>query len=68
MTFTIKPTSRFQKDLKHIQRRGYDVSLVTNVIKKLANGEQFPEKNRDYSLSGDFLAVESATFRLASDI
>ena len=54
MTYTIKPTSRFQKDLKRIQRRGYDVSLLTNVIKKLANGEQLPEKNRDHSLSGDF--------------
>lgn len=34
MTYTIKLTSRFQKDLKRIQRRGYDVSLLTNVIKK----------------------------------
>lgn len=45
MTYTIKPASRFQKDLKHIQRRGYGVSLLTNVIKKLANGEQLPKKN-----------------------
>lgn len=54
MIYTIKPTSRFQKDLKRIQKRGYDLTLLTDVIKKLANGEQLPEKNRDHNLSGDY--------------
>ena len=54
MTYTIKPTSRFQKDLKRIQKRGYDLSLLTEIIKKLANGEQLPEKNRDHFLRGDY--------------
>lgn len=39
MSYIIKPTSRFQKDLKRIQKRGYDLTLLTDVIKKLANGE-----------------------------
>ena len=55
MIYTVKPTSRFQKDLKRIQKRGYDISLLTDIIKKLANGEQLPEKNKDHSLSGDYL-------------
>ena len=46
MTYTIRPTSRFQKDLKPVQKRGYDISLLTDIIKKLANGEQLSEKNR----------------------
>lgn len=54
MTYTINPTSRFQKDLKLIQKRGYDLSLLNAIIKKLANGEQLPEKNRDHNLSGDY--------------
>ncbi len=54
MTYTIRPTSRFQKDLKRVQKRGYDISLITDIIKKLANGEQLPEKNRDHNLSGDY--------------
>ena len=54
MTYTIKPTSRFRKDLKRIQKRGYDLSLLNAIIKKLANGEQLPEKNRDHNLSGDY--------------
>ena len=55
MKYAVKPTTRFQKDLKRIQRRGYDISLLTDVIKKLANGEQLPEKNRDHNLSGDYI-------------
>ena len=52
--YLIKPTARFQKDLKRIEKRGYNISLLTNVIKKLANGEQLSEKYKDHSLTGDF--------------
>ncbi len=55
MSYTVKPTSRFQKDLKRIQKRGYDISLLTDIIKKLANGEPLPEKNKDHPLSGDYI-------------
>lgn len=54
MKYTVKPTSRFQKDLKRVQKRGYDISLITNIIKQLADGESLPEKNRDHALSGNF--------------
>lgn len=54
MKYTIKPTTRFQKDLKRLQKRGYDISLLTTIIKKLANGESLSEKNRDHSLSGGY--------------
>ena len=52
MIYTIKPTTRFQKDLKRLQKRGYDLSLLTEIIKKLAAGEPLPAKNRDHLLSG----------------
>ena len=54
MKYAIKPTAKFQKDLKRVKKRGYDISLLTEIIKKLANGEQLPEKNKDHALSGDF--------------
>lgn len=54
MIYTIRPTSKFQKDLKRIQKRGYNIALLTDVIKKLAVGEKLPEKNRDHSLSGNY--------------
>lgn len=55
MKYTVRPTTKFQRDLKRIQKRGYDISLLTNIIKKLADGEQLPEKNRDHSLNGEFV-------------
>ena len=45
--YAVKPTTKFQKDLKRIQKRGYDLSLLTQVIKMLAAGIPLPEKNRD---------------------
>jgi len=54
MKYTIKPTSKFQKDLKRVQRRGYDISLLTEIIKKLAEGETLPEENKDHKLKGDY--------------
>ena len=32
MKYTVKPTSKFQKDLKCIQKRGYDIGLITDII------------------------------------
>ena len=54
MKYNVRPTSKFQKDVKRAQRRGYDLSLLTAVIKTLAAGDPLPEKNRDHSLSGDY--------------
>lgn len=54
MKYSVRPTSRFQRDLKRIQKRGYNLSLLTAVIKKIADGESLPEKNRDHALSGDY--------------
>ena len=48
MKYIIKPTSRFQKDLKRIQKRGYDMSLITNVIKKL--GTRLEMQTRMYGI------------------
>lgn len=41
--------------MKRIKRRGYNISLLTEVIKKLADGELLPEKNRDHNLTGDYI-------------
>lgn len=54
MRYNVRPTTKFQKDVKRAQHRGYDLSLLTAVIKTLAAGDPLPEKNRDHSLSGDY--------------
>lgn len=52
--YIVKPTAKFQKDIKRIKKRGYDISLLTDVLKKLSTGEPLPAKNNDHSLSGNF--------------
>jgi mRNA interferase YafQ len=52
--YNIRPSSKFQKDLKRIKKRGYNIDLLTEVIKKLASGEPLPAANKDHALSGDF--------------
>lgn len=54
MIYNIKPTNQFKKDLKTVQKRGYNLNLLTEVIQLLADGQKLPEKNRDHSLSGNF--------------
>lgn len=53
--YKIKPSFKFQKDLKKIEKRGYDLSLLKNVLKILASGEALPAKNRDHQLKGNFV-------------
>ena len=38
MKYEVKPTKRFQKDLNRVRRRGYDMKLISEVIKTLAKG------------------------------
>lgn len=52
--YSVKPTSIFQRDLKRAKKRGYDISLLTEIVKKLAAGEPLPTKNRDHQLTGNY--------------
>ena len=54
MKYNIRPTSRFQKDLKRVQRRGYDLSLLTDIVRLLAEGESLLPKNKDHGLVGEY--------------
>ena len=50
----IVSSNRFKKDLKIAIRRGYNISLLEEVVNKLAMGEILERKYRDHELSGDF--------------
>ena len=52
--YKIRPSTKFQKDLKKVQKRGYDISLLTTVLNILANGESLPSKYKDHNLSGNY--------------
>lgn len=53
--YSIKVTSRFKKDLKQMHKRGYNIKLLDEVINKLVKGEKLPEKNREHSLTGNWV-------------
>jgi len=53
--YTVKPTAKFQKDLKRAQRRGYDIDLMTDIIEKLAAGEMLDVKHNDHPLKGKYV-------------
>lgn len=52
--YEIVYTPNFKRDFKQIQKRGYNLSFLKDVITKLANGEELPERNHDHALSGNY--------------
>ena len=54
MKYKVVPTKRFARDVKSAQKRGYNMGLLDDVIKKLADGKTLPKKNKDHALKGRF--------------
>ena len=52
--YNILPSNTFKKELKTMIKRGYDISLLDEVVNKLATGEELPERNRDHALTGNY--------------
>ena len=47
-------SGRFKKDYKLLQKRGFDLSLLEEVVNLLAAGEPLPAKHKDHPLIGDY--------------
>lgn len=47
-------SNRFKKDLKLAAKRSYDLSLLEEIVNRLANREPLEEKHRDHDLQGDY--------------
>lgn len=52
---TIKYQTSFKKDYKRIKKRGYNISLLEEVIDKLANQEELDKKYKDHALVGQWI-------------
>lgn len=48
-------TGKFKKDYKVCKKRGYNIKLLQSVIDILAVPEALPIKNKDHSLSGNYV-------------
>ena len=52
MTYRVTHSGTFKDDLKRVQKRGYDIGLLEEVVSILASGELLPAKYKDHSLRG----------------
>lgn len=53
MKYRIRAEKNFRKQYKRLEKRGYNMSLLDDVVLKLANGEKLPVKYNDHPLIGD---------------
>lgn len=50
-------TNRFKKDYKNMKKRGLNMNLIDDIIRKLSKEEQLPEENRDHTLQGEYKRI-----------
>ena len=50
----IVSSNRFKRDLKVALKRGYKISLLEDVVNRLAMQEPLEERYRDHLLTGDY--------------
>jgi len=48
-------TTQFRKDLKRINKRGKDLSLLKDVLQTLREEQAMEEKYRDHALTGNYI-------------
>lgn len=52
--YKITTTNRFEKEVKICIKRGYDISLLKNVMELLAESGTLPSKFKPHKLSGNY--------------
>ena len=52
--YTIKTTRQFKKGVKRCQKRGYDMGLLREALKTLAETGTLPESYLPHKLTGDY--------------
>jgi mRNA interferase YafQ len=53
--YTVKTTNKFRKDYKLMEKRNLNMSLLDEIITKLAQGIVLPASNRDHVLIGNYV-------------
>ncbi len=54
MMLELVTTGQFRKDYKRVKKRGYDISLLEEVIDLLLNNQPLDERYRDHGLVGNY--------------
>ena len=55
MMLQLVTTTKFRKDYKRIKKRGYDLSLLENVLDTLLREETLDQKYKDHALTGNYI-------------
>jgi mRNA interferase YafQ len=50
--YTVKPVGEFVRDMERAEKRGCDMSLLTAVVKLLAEGKKLERRYQDHQLKG----------------
>lgn len=53
----LRITKSFKKDYLLMKKRGYDISLLDNVVSKLLKGEKLEAKYKDHILKGKYTGL-----------
>lgn len=53
--YVVKYTTQFKKDYKLAKRRGLNIKLLQEIVKKLAMGEILDDSYKDHALSGKWI-------------
>ncbi len=51
--YELKISKAFKKSLKRMEKRGYNLSLLAEVVEKLQKGEKLPPKYKNHELTGN---------------
>lgn len=54
MSYSIRYTTRFKKDLKLVEKQGKKLDKLFEIVSRLASGEQLEPKYRDHFLTGQY--------------
>lgn len=52
--YAIEFSNRYKKSYKQAVKRGLDVKLLDDVVKKLAEGKKLDPKHKDHQLTGNY--------------
>jgi len=58
--YSVTFTTKFRKDLKTIEKRGYNIELLKQAISELMLTGTLPAKNKPHKLSGPFVGYKEA--------
>jgi mRNA interferase YafQ len=54
MIYTVKPTTRFKRDYKLMEKRQMNLALLRSIVASLANGAPLDTKHNDHPLTGNY--------------